>query len=383
MDPAFEIAAACGIARSQDVDGCGQPRGPATPRRRPSLRSGRGSGRPGAGGLTGWPTRRRQRFRTLAMPLRARRLRRPPRGTSARDRTAEPRTSVRPPRARPTPPARRGLVGSLVRQRASDTVTDRRPVLARGLAGQDPSCPSFNSLSPRPLHGRFVVICRPLKADQELGDQACAFLLRQRECLAKQCLRMIGHGQIVPLDLHGSASNPQRATGRTCLPRRCLLSRRTLGGSRLSCSAQSHGSAARRRLWTWTSCQPSAWRCWRASWASSTNPPSTATRHDAGFATERRISSRQNPTVSNAQLATRRTASEATPRPRALGEVQYDTSLWPTARSTPRKAARQPERHRCDHLSTVPALTTAARRGTAERVGHEGLDPGGSRSTHR
>lgn len=106
-------------------------------------------------------------------------------------------------------------MGSLVRPRATDTVTDRGPFLARGLASDDPSCPPLNHLSPRLLDGWFIVICRTLKADQELGDQVGAFLLGERECPVTQRLRVIGHGEIGPLDLDGSARDPPRATHRT------------------------------------------------------------------------------------------------------------------------------------------------------------------------
>ncbi|MCC5950316.1 MAG: DUF3024 domain-containing protein [Nitriliruptoraceae bacterium] len=47
------VTALCVIASTQDVDGRALPRGPEAPGRRPRRRSGRGSGRPGAGGLTG------------------------------------------------------------------------------------------------------------------------------------------------------------------------------------------------------------------------------------------------------------------------------------------------------------------------------------------
>jgi hypothetical protein len=147
------------------------------------------------------------------------------RGTPTRDRTAEPRTSARPPQARPTPPIRRRPAGSPVGQRSADTVTYLAPFFPRRFAGQDPSCPSLKLGRPRLLNCRCIVVSRPLNADQELGDQARTLLLGEREGFAKQRLRVIGHGASVPPDGDTAAvvhSERHPVDDVPRLPRRCL-----------------------------------------------------------------------------------------------------------------------------------------------------------------
>ena len=250
------------------------------------MRCGRGSGRLGTGGPRGWPARREQGARSSASPRGARRPGQLLRGTPARDRTAEPSTRARLPRARPTPPARRGPAGSPVRQGPSDTVTDLTPVLPRRFASQDPSCPSRERVRPRVLDSRFVVLGRSLKADQELGDQACTLLLGEREGLAKQRLRAIGHGAIVPLGCDAPATDPQRLPsrrtsqdGRSGHVRPSARRRRAAGGAGQPSSGGSSCACSRETTGPAASCQGRTTRSAPAS--SSRSAPSSSSAASA------------------------------------------------------------------------------------------------------